>query len=78
MTTETLNTLLEFERYIPVMGYAELAQLKAGRRDWSIEDIRRWEVLLVLRNQERDSRISESMRRSKTTQKCKISATEKL
>ncbi len=77
MTSESLNALLEYERYIPVMGYAEIAQLKAGRRDWDIEDIKRWEVLLVLRNQERDSRISASMRRSRSGQKCKISASIK-
>lgn len=77
MTGELINTLLEFERYIPVMGYAEIAQLKAGRRDWDIEDIRRWELLLVLRNQERNSRISASMQRSKSGQKCKISASIK-
>ena len=77
MTNETLNALLEFERYIPVMGYAELSQLKAGRRDWDIEDIRRWEVLLVLRNRERDSRISASMQRSKSGQKCNKSASVK-
>lgn len=73
-----IETLLKYERYIRVMGYAEIAQIKAGRRDWSIEDIRRWELLLALREMERDNRIRESMKRSRKGAKCKISASKNL
>lgn len=77
MTTD-IETLLRYERYIPVMGYAEIAQLRAGRQDWSIEEIRRWELLLALREMERDNRIRESMKRSRKEAKCKISASKNL
>lgn len=72
--TSDIITLLEYERYIPVMDYSEIAQLRAGRRDWAQEDFVRWELLLMARDQERKSRISEAMRRSERGGKCKSGA----
>lgn len=77
MTNEIISTLLEYERYIPVMGYAEIVQLKAGRLDWSKEDFVRWELLLMARDWERNKRISEAMMRSKRGGKCKSGASVK-
>lgn len=73
-TCPVIEALLEYERYIPVMSYAETAQLRAGRLDWGREDFTRWEMLLALREQERRGRIAQAMERSKRGGKCKSGA----
>lgn len=62
-----LYHLLELERYMPVMDDEELGDFSAGRDDFPVETIERWERLLTAANAVRNAKITDAMERSKIT-----------